>query len=196
MDSERCEKRGVCWIASKCLTVSVTARSLRMSQICWWWVLLERFLRPSARRSTCAQHGRHAKTSGYIDFNSRTQAKETHRDLLIHVFRLKALSRTLGHPRHGETWFVMQGVQNEYTFLHANVFCSHTQSRSLSLSLSLSCSRVIISFSPSCRFSLCPRGFGRTSFRLAETVGAGRVPVFVYSDQLWVPYRDLYSTFG
>jgi len=46
------------------------------------------------------------------------------------------------------------------------------------------------------RFSLCPRGFGRTSYRLAETVGSGRVPVFVYSDQLWVPYRDLFQRFG
>lgn len=46
------------------------------------------------------------------------------------------------------------------------------------------------------KFSLCPRGFGRTSYRLAETVGAGRIPVFVYSDVLWVPYRDLYNRFG
>jgi hypothetical protein len=46
------------------------------------------------------------------------------------------------------------------------------------------------------KFSLCPRGFGRTSYRLAETILAGRIPVFEYSDQLWVPYRDLFNRIG
>ncbi len=40
------------------------------------------------------------------------------------------------------------------------------------------------------RFVLCPRGYGRTSYRLSETVQLGRVPIFIYSDLLWLPYRD------
>ena len=48
----------------------------------------------------------------------------------------------------------------------------------------------------SSRFSLCPRGFGRTSYRLAETVQSGRIPVVVFSDVLWVPYIELFKKVG
>jgi len=44
--------------------------------------------------------------------------------------------------------------------------------------------------------TLCPRGYGRTSYRLAESIQLGRVPVFIYSDVLWVPYPHLYEKFG
>ena len=40
------------------------------------------------------------------------------------------------------------------------------------------------------RSSLCPRGYGRSSYRLAETVQQGRVPIYVYSDTPWVPYES------
>lgn len=43
---------------------------------------------------------------------------------------------------------------------------------------------------------LCPRGFGRTSFRLAETLQLGTVPWYVYDDEEWLPYRNLYPTIG
>jgi len=46
------------------------------------------------------------------------------------------------------------------------------------------------------QFSLCPRGYGRTSFRLAETVQLGRIPIYVYSDVAWVPYADMFEKFG
>jgi hypothetical protein len=36
---------------------------------------------------------------------------------------------------------------------------------------------------------LAPRGYGRTSFRLAEVVQGGFLPIVVYDDILWVPYR-------
>ena len=45
-------------------------------------------------------------------------------------------------------------------------------------------------------FSLCPRGYGRTSYRLAESIQLGRTPIFVFSDVLWVPYPHLYDRFG
>lgn len=37
-------------------------------------------------------------------------------------------------------------------------------------------------------FNLAPQGFGRTSFRLAEVVQVGRIPVYIYNDIPWVPY--------
>lgn len=37
-------------------------------------------------------------------------------------------------------------------------------------------------------FNLAPQGFGRTSFRLAEVVQVGRIPVYIYNDVPWVPY--------
>jgi len=38
-------------------------------------------------------------------------------------------------------------------------------------------------------FSLCPRGYGRSSFRLYETMQLGTIPVFIY-DQKWCPFED------
>lgn len=37
-------------------------------------------------------------------------------------------------------------------------------------------------------FNLAPRGFGRASFRLAEIVQLGRIPVYLYDDYPWLPY--------
>lgn len=38
-------------------------------------------------------------------------------------------------------------------------------------------------------FSLCPRGYGATSFRFYEAMQLGTDPVFVY-DKPWFPYED------
>jgi hypothetical protein len=46
------------------------------------------------------------------------------------------------------------------------------------------------------RVSLCPRGFGRTSYHLYEAVHMGLLPVYIYSDIPWLPYGKLYDTFG
>ena len=40
-------------------------------------------------------------------------------------------------------------------------------------------------------FTMCPRGFGRTSFHLMETLQMGLVPIHLYSDIPWIPYADL-----
>lgn len=37
-------------------------------------------------------------------------------------------------------------------------------------------------------FNLAPRGFGRTSYRLAEIIQMGRLPVYLGSDVAWTPY--------
>ena len=42
----------------------------------------------------------------------------------------------------------------------------------------------------SSRVSLCPRGYGRTSYHLSEAIQMGLVPVHVWLDQPWVPYPD------
>ena len=42
------------------------------------------------------------------------------------------------------------------------------------------------------RVSLCPRGYGRSSYHLAETIQMGRVPIHIYSDIAWVPYEKLF----
>lgn len=40
------------------------------------------------------------------------------------------------------------------------------------------------------RFNLAPRGFGPTSFRLAEIVQLERIPVYIYSKgERWAPYE-------
>lgn len=36
-------------------------------------------------------------------------------------------------------------------------------------------------------FSLCPRGYGKTSFRLFEAMNLGAVPVYI-SDEFWLPF--------
>lgn len=38
-------------------------------------------------------------------------------------------------------------------------------------------------------FALCPRGHGRTSFRLYEALQMGAIPVYLFDD-LWLPYLD------
>lgn len=38
-------------------------------------------------------------------------------------------------------------------------------------------------------FALCPRGHGRTSFRLYEALQLGAIPVYVFDD-LWLPYTE------
>ncbi len=39
-------------------------------------------------------------------------------------------------------------------------------------------------------FSLCPRGYGKTSFRINESLNLGSIPVYIY-DEPWIPFNDL-----
>ena len=41
------------------------------------------------------------------------------------------------------------------------------------------------------KFSLCPRGFGRTSYHVMEALQMGLIPIQVYQDQPWLPYGDI-----
>ena len=49
------------------------------------------------------------------------------------------------------------------------------------------------------KFNLAPRGYGRSSYRLAEIVQMGRIPVYIFDDVKWLPYQNTnisFSTFG
>lgn len=38
-------------------------------------------------------------------------------------------------------------------------------------------------------FALCPRGYGKTSFRICEALEARVIPVYIY-DEPWIPFQD------
>lgn len=40
-------------------------------------------------------------------------------------------------------------------------------------------------------FTLCPRGYGETSYRLAESIMLGSVPIYVWKGLKWLPYQEL-----
>ncbi len=39
-------------------------------------------------------------------------------------------------------------------------------------------------------FTLCPRGYGTTSFRLYEAIALGSIPIYIWDDIEWLPYKD------
>lgn len=41
-------------------------------------------------------------------------------------------------------------------------------------------------------FSLCPRGYGATSFRICEALQRGSIPVYIY-DEPWIPWTDKFD---
>lgn len=45
--------------------------------------------------------------------------------------------------------------------------------------------------SESSNFSFCPRGFGLTSFRLYETLRLGTIPIYVWDEEIWLPFQEL-----
>jgi len=73
---------------------------------------------------------------------------------------LKDLSNVLNHQRHGRS-------NMRLTFYSGKAWIHKISST---------------------MFNLAPRGFGRTSFRLAEVIQMGRIPVYMYDDVPWIPY--------
>lgn len=55
-----------------------------------------------------------------------------------------------------------------------------------------------IRFTLRSRFCLAPRGYGRSSFRFFEAMQLGAIPVYIWDDVEWLPYKDCvdYSTFA
>jgi len=50
----------------------------------------------------------------------------------------------------------------------------------------------------SSKFCLAPRGYGRSSFRFFEAMQLDTIPVYIWDDIEWLPYKDIldYSTFS
>mmetsp|Transcript_11191 Transcript_11191/g.17123 ORF Transcript_11191/g.17123 Transcript_11191/m.17123 type:complete len:209 (+) Transcript_11191:3-629(+) len=46
------------------------------------------------------------------------------------------------------------------------------------------------------RVSLAPRGYGRSSFHLMEILQSGLIPIHIYLDEPWVPYRVVFEKLG
>jgi hypothetical protein len=48
------------------------------------------------------------------------------------------------------------------------------------------------------KFCLAPRGYGRSSFRFFEAMQLDTIPVYLWDDVEWIPYKDIldYSTFA
>ena len=46
-------------------------------------------------------------------------------------------------------------------------------------------------------FALCPRGYGKTSFRICEALNLGAIPVYIYDDK-WIPYEheSVFNAYG
>lgn len=49
----------------------------------------------------------------------------------------------------------------------------------------------------SSKFALAPRGYGRSSFRFFEVFKLGTIPIYIWDDIEWLPYKDIldYSKF-
>ena len=63
--------------------------------------------------------------------------------------------------------------------------------REMSMDRSILCSAPVTNWKNillSSKVSLCPRGFGRTSFRCFESLQMGLIPAYIFSDVPWVPY--------
>lgn len=45
-------------------------------------------------------------------------------------------------------------------------------------------------------FNLVPRGYGRSAYHLMETLQSNCVPIYVYSDEPWLPYQELFDSIG
>jgi len=90
----------------------------------------------------------------------------------------KYLANFLGSvPTHPIRQEMMDIFKNEDMFLVENVYTKK-----------LAIPRFAEITEESC-FTLCPRGYGKTSFRLYEAMQLGSVPVYI-SDEHWLPFTD------
>jgi hypothetical protein len=50
--------------------------------------------------------------------------------------------------------------------------------------------KLFMELTANSKFTLAPRGYGRSSFRLFETFMLGSIPVYVWDDINWLPFQD------
>jgi len=48
-----------------------------------------------------------------------------------------------------------------------------------------------INFTIDSKFALAPRGNGRSSFRFFEIFQLGTIPIYIWDDEEWLPYKDI-----
>jgi hypothetical protein len=50
--------------------------------------------------------------------------------------------------------------------------------------------QVFIHITSQSKFALAPRGYGRSSFRFFEILQLGTIPIYIYDDIEWLPYKE------
>ena len=50
---------------------------------------------------------------------------------------------------------------------------------------------IFIDFTVNSKFVLAPRGYGRSSFRFFEILKLGAIPIYIWDDKEWLPYKDV-----
>jgi hypothetical protein len=51
--------------------------------------------------------------------------------------------------------------------------------------------KLFIDMTQKSKFALAPRGYGRGSFRFYECFQLGTIPIYVWNDFEWLPYKDI-----
>jgi hypothetical protein len=51
--------------------------------------------------------------------------------------------------------------------------------------------KLFIEYTLNSKFALAPRGYGKSSFRFFEILKLGCIPVYVWDDKEWLPYKDV-----
>ena len=105
------------------------------------------------------------------------------------VARRKLLASFVGNVKHGG---VFGGPSLRNRLKHIAWGVAAELNASVSFTQGPDWQQVMVSS----RASFAPRGQGRSTFLLAEIVNMGLIPIHVYSDTPWVPYADLFSSFG
>ena len=48
-----------------------------------------------------------------------------------------------------------------------------------------------INITSNSKFALAPRGYGRSSFRFFEIFHLGTIPIYIWNDKDWLPFKDI-----
>jgi hypothetical protein len=51
--------------------------------------------------------------------------------------------------------------------------------------------KTFIDYTVDSKYALAPRGYGRSSFRFFEIFKLGTIPIYIWDDKEWLPYKDV-----
>ena len=51
--------------------------------------------------------------------------------------------------------------------------------------------KLFIDYTVNSKYALAPRGYGRSSFRFFEIFKLGTIPIYIWDDKEWLPYKDV-----